>query len=101
MKRIDFLREAREELEDAAAYYEDQREGLGGEFREECERLVRTIGNRPHQFPLYKSTGLRHMILRRFPFVVYYQDTDNSVVIVAVAHGRRKPGYWRDRLDPK
>ena len=54
---------------------------------------------RPRQFPKYKKTGLRHMILRKFPFVVFYREADDSVVIYAIAHGRRQPDYWKDRLE--
>ena len=98
MKRIDFLSEAIEEFEEAADYYESERDGLGGEFREEFEKLSLKIRVRPRQFPQYKQTGLRHTILRRFPFVVYYRESADSVVVYAVAHGRRKPDYWKDRL---
>ena len=51
MKRIDFLRDASEELEDAASYYESQREGLGGEFPEEFERVALEICEHPRRFP--------------------------------------------------
>ena len=98
MKRIEFLSEAIEEFEEAADYYESAREGLGGEFREEFERLSLKIRRGPRQFPQYKQTGLRHTILRRFPFVVYYREMAESVVVYAIAHGRRRPDYWKNRL---
>lgn len=98
MKRLDILREAREEFEAAADYYERERKGLSGKFRDEFERLVVEIRMRPRQFPKYKKTGLRHMILRKFPFVVFYREAGDSVVIYAIAHGRRQPDYWKDRL---
>ena len=58
MKRIEFLPEAIEEFEEAADYYESEREGLGGEFREEFEKLSLKIRMRPHQFPQYKQSGV-------------------------------------------
>ncbi|MET0691185.1 MAG: type II toxin-antitoxin system RelE/ParE family toxin [Candidatus Binatia bacterium] len=41
--------------------------------------------------------GTRHFLLRRFPFGVVYRELGETLQIVAVAHGRRRPGYWKDR----
>jgi hypothetical protein len=38
------------------------------------------------------------MVLRRFPFVIVFRETAFGLEIIAVAHGHRRPGYWRDRL---
>ncbi|MCL4204555.1 MAG: hypothetical protein KJ000_18875 [Pirellulaceae bacterium] len=42
--------------------------------------------------------GTRHYLMKRFPFVIVYRVTANHIEIVAVAHARREPGYWRKRL---
>jgi hypothetical protein len=38
------------------------------------------------------------MALRRFPFTIIFREADAGVEIIAIAHGHRRPGYWRDRL---
>jgi hypothetical protein len=37
-------------------------------------------------------------VLRRFPFVIIFREAAVRIEILAIAHGRRRPGYWRDRL---
>jgi len=42
--------------------------------------------------------GTRKLVLQRFPYVIVYREKESSVEILAVAHGHRQPGYWKDRL---
>ena len=44
---------------------------------------------------------LRRRLVRRFPFGILYRIEPEEIVIVAVAHLRRKPGYWRERIKRK
>ncbi|MEX2528048.1 MAG: type II toxin-antitoxin system RelE/ParE family toxin [Gemmatimonadota bacterium] len=92
-----FLGEAREEFLAAVAYYNSASPGLGEEFIGEVERAVERLLT----FPDYGSThlsGTRRVVLWRFPFdIVYLSDTD-AILVVAVAHHRRSPGYWRERV---
>lgn len=91
------LSEARGELDSAIAYYESKRQGLGIEFWAAIHSIVARIVENPRQFPRV-SRRLRKAGLRRFPYGVIYQDQVNDLLIVAIAHGRRKPGYWKARL---
>jgi plasmid stabilization system protein ParE len=92
-----FLRAAREDLREAAKYYEAQRPGLGAEFREEVRSTVERIKSVPDAWhPLSKNT--RRCQTRRFPYGVIYQARSDEVIIVAVAHLHREPGHWKDRL---
>ena len=43
-------------------------------------------------------SGTRRFVMRRFPFTVIYRDREKLIEVVAVAHGRRKPGYWKKRI---
>ncbi len=98
MKAIDFHPEAKAELEAAALWYEAQREGVGVEFEEQVESGLAAIQRTPQAFPLYGSTELRKYVLRRFPYNVYYLELDDLIWVAAIAHQRRRPGYWAHRL---
>jgi plasmid stabilization system protein ParE len=92
-----FLRAAREDLGEAARYYEAQRPGLGAEFREEVRSTVERIKRLPGAWhPLSENT--RRCQTRRFPYGVIYQVRSDEVLIVAVAHLHQEPGHWKDRL---
>jgi plasmid stabilization system protein ParE len=88
---------ARRELLDASDWYDERTPGAGWRLRAE----VRQIGNRITGSPeggtpyLY---GTRRYVLTRFPYSTVYLALDASGYIVAVAHHRRRPGYWRRRL---
>jgi plasmid stabilization system protein ParE len=56
-----------------------------------------TICEAPLRWPKYLH-GTRRFLLHRFPFSVIYLDEVDAVVIVAVAHNKRKPDYWKQRL---
>jgi len=81
------------ELREAMDRYEQQRPGLGGEFREEFEAAVNRIRQNP-QMHSDEGEGVRHCPLHRFPFTEVYNDLGPQVWIAAVAHQRRRPGYW-------
>jgi toxin ParE1/3/4 len=97
VKPVTFHREAEAELRAAIGYYEEQREGLGEEFREEVERAVDRIARMPQGFSPYGEEGLRKYVLRRFPYSIFYLELEESIWIAAVAHQRRRPGYWANR----
>ncbi|TKB67812.1 MAG: type II toxin-antitoxin system RelE/ParE family toxin [Nitrospira sp.] len=92
-----FLPSAEEEMIAAAQYYQQQSAGLGSEFLIEVERTVAAVLTYPEAAPMVKKE-IRRRLLKRFPFGVLYAVTADEVVIVAVMHLRRRPGYWEDRL---
>ncbi len=98
---IEFLDAADEELRAAAARYEDQQEGLGARFLNEAERVSGLIADFPGIGAPWTYSdvpeGVRRFPLRTFPFHLVYVE-DPRLVIVAVAHMSRRPGYWRHRL---
>ena len=98
MKEYQFLREAEEEMNEAAQFYEDRREGLGADFLDEVQHTVDSILAFPKGGPVV-SENLRRRILRRFPFGLLYATEVERIVIVAVAHLKRRPGYWKDRIE--
>lgn len=96
MKPIIFLPEAEEEMNEAARYYDSQASGLGTDYLSEVERAVETIAESPMTWPKIEG-DLRRRLVRRFPFGILYFIEIEEIVIVAVAHLRRRPGYWKKR----
>lgn len=80
----------------AFEWYEAQAQGLGHEFLRAVDACYAIIGRWPEAFPVvYK--GVRRALLRRFPYVVYYNLTEDTVAIVACVHGKQHPRRWRRR----
>ena len=96
MTRYRYLPSSREELNEAAAFYEASVPGLGEAFLDDVERAIETVRESPG-IGASMGRGFRKSILRRFPFTIVYARRDEEIVIVAIAHQRRRPGYWRGR----
>ena len=93
-----FLAEARREFLAQVVYYEEIEQGLGKRFRSSVEAAVALAV----RFPLAGSSwkfGTRRVFPQRFPFSIVYRVEPETITIVAVAHFRRKPAYWRGRRD--
>ena len=97
MKPSIFHPDARAELRAAVAYYEQQRPGLGRDLQREVERAITRIQQHPQVFPQHNEVGLRKCFVRRFPYTIFYLELSDQIWIAAVAHQRRRPGYWRSR----
>jgi plasmid stabilization system protein ParE len=67
-------------------------------FLDTLERAIERIGDHPGQFPEY-ALGTRRMVLQRFPYLLVFREAAAGVEVIAVAHERRRPGYWRDRVE--
>jgi hypothetical protein len=91
-----FDSEAAEELAAAAEWTQA---GLGGDFLGEALRAVTAISENPTAWPVVtRKRNVRKFLLARFPYAVYYVPRENEILVLAVAHGSRRPGYWRHRL---
>jgi len=96
------LDEAEDELKAAEATYEEQVAGLGADFRLEISRALELIGSLPRSgrpvpdMPV--GAEVRQAFVRRFPFSVIYMLEPTSIWVIAFAHHRRRPGYWRRRV---
>ncbi|MBX3289327.1 MAG: type II toxin-antitoxin system RelE/ParE family toxin [Acidobacteria bacterium] len=94
---IRLLSVAETEFSDAAAYYEDIEQGLGDRFIDHITSSVGIIEQHPFVGHLIEDR-VRKLSLRNFPYNIIYHASENEIVIVAIAHHKRKPHYWRDRL---
>lgn len=65
-------------------------------FLAELDEAIERINQTPHQWPPYLRCTRRYL-LRRFPLFVVFREAEDRVEILAVAHGRRRPGYWLER----
>jgi plasmid stabilization system protein ParE len=88
---------ANAELQEAIAYYEGERPGLGEEFALEVQDAIARILENPLAWTRL-SKQIHQCQVRRFPYVVIYQIRADLILIVAVKHHRRRPMYWRNRL---
>lgn len=93
---------ARAELVDAVEWYEERRPGLGERLDTELMEHLAFARKWPDSAPLYPGRQRVPVIRRKgtdvFPYGIIYFVHDNAVVVVAYAHERRRPGYWRKRL---
>ena len=89
---------AAEELREAVRWYEEQRPGLGAEFFDAVAATVAVIEARPETGAVVSRAGLtRRALVPRFPYQVVYHMGARQIVIVAFAHLKRRPGYWKKR----
>lgn len=96
-KALRILPAALEELKSAVAWYMLRSPMAAQRFVDEADRAISLITSHPMQWPAGKYST-RKITLRRFPFAVVYRITNELVEVVAVAHGHRQPGYWKERL---
>lgn len=97
MRNREFLPLAEEEMNEAARFYEERSPGLGRDFLDQVERTIESIAVHPHSGRQI-SENIRRRILGRFPFAILYSLEPDRIVIVAVMHLHRQPGYWKARL---
>jgi plasmid stabilization system protein ParE len=95
---VGFHPAARAELLTSVSYYDEQADGLGRQFTDEVERAVDLLSEQPGLgAPIIGTEKLRRWSLRRFPHYLIYRAEPNTLLILAVAHQRRRPGYWKER----
>jgi toxin ParE1/3/4 len=80
------------------AYYELQRVGLGARYLAEVEGALQFVSGAPHRFPIERAPNIRRFRIKRFPYTLIFREADGIVQVLAVAHHRRRPGYWVSRL---
>lgn len=91
-----FRREAEAELAEAIDWYEARRGGLGGQFLLAVDAAVARIARDPEAYPIVHR-DVRRVLLRRFPYALYYVVTPDRVTVLACFHGRRDPRRWQRR----
>ena len=92
-----FHPEAEGEFVAAQSFYDDREFGLGNDFIHEVRETISRIMRFPASWP-QASYRTRRCLCNRFPYSVIYRHSDDELTIYAVAHQKRKPGYWKKRL---
>jgi plasmid stabilization system protein ParE len=89
--------EAIEEARAARLWYAERSPLAAAAFVAELDWAVAAIGEAPARWPRHLGEA-RRFVMRRFPFTVLYSELQDRVEVVAVAHTKRRPGYWKHRL---
>jgi toxin ParE1/3/4 len=95
-------RAAQRELDEAAEAYEEEIPGFGLRFYDAVEAAIAGAVRAPRAAPLVpylpKQHGLRQRTVHRFPYLVIDRDDGERLRVIAIAHGKRRAGYWLRRL---
>jgi plasmid stabilization system protein ParE len=102
VKPIRLSAEADVELVETAGFYDERQVGLGAAFLSEFLKTTKLV----QQFPASgRPIGhrMRRVLTNRFPYAVIYLEYRDEILVVAIAHTSRRPGYWRSRMtgDPR
>lgn len=94
--KVVFHPAAQAELLEAAAWYHTRSVAAAHDFEAEIQNAVSEIAEAPNRWPLGYE-GTRKFTLPIFPFTIFYRIENESVEILAIAHHRRRPGFWTKR----
>jgi len=83
---------------ETVAFYESKRPGLGASYLAEFERILTSICEAPHRYPIEIKPDIQRRRMDRFPFTVFFRSVTGSIQVLAVGHHRRRPSYWLGRL---
>lgn len=101
---VRFAPEVPDELAEAVRWYETRKRSLGSEFLDEVEATLSLLATRPRSFPRLQdvetSLEIRRALLARFPFALVFLVREDEIRVLAVAHAKRRPGYWLSRVRP-
>ncbi|SPD74525.1 conserved hypothetical protein [uncultured Desulfobacterium sp.] len=89
--------EAIAEAQAANRWYRERSSSAADAYLAELDFAVEAIAKNPKMGSRYVH-GTRRYIFHRFPFYLVYRETREKIEIIAVAHGRRRPGYWKNRM---
>jgi plasmid stabilization system protein ParE len=96
-RELEYVEEALHEVEAAARWYAERSVAAAEAFSIEMDAAEAAIARLPEAWPPFVH-GTRRYLLQRFPFNVVYRIEGRRILIVAVAHARRRPGYWTVRV---
>lgn len=88
--------EAEKEYLAAVARYRGQSTIAATEFQSAVRQAGEMIRQAPQRWPFY-FRNFQKYTLRQFPFSIVYQEMLNEIIVLAIAHGSRRPGYWKGR----
>lgn len=96
-KPYHFHPEAWAEFENAESWYRQRNADAALRFLAAVSDALEEISRQPRTWPEYLH-GSRKFVLRQFPYRIIYRERESGIEVLAISHGRRRPGYWHDRL---
>jgi len=93
-----FYPDAFDEHYDSVAFYQQRLPGLGADYLAEFDALMLQICHSPQHYPRIAAPDIRRAGLKRFPFHIIYRVMPTHIIVLAVAHQRRRPAYWARRI---
>ena len=97
--RVELHPEARAEFRAAAIWYDERETGLGDAFITDINLTLQLIAANPQMFASWPGagTGIRRAV-SKFPFVIAFEMEPDRILVLAIAHGKRRPLYWLTRV---
>jgi plasmid stabilization system protein ParE len=96
-KTLRIRSEAREEIDSAFEWYFKRSPKAADAFLAEVDASLLQIASHPQIHPGY-TQNTRRCILGKFPYSVVFQEKDDIVLVIALAHAKRRFGYWQGRI---
>lgn len=93
---VELLPEAEAEIGEAFRWYRERSPIAADAFRAEILEAIDGLGESADTWPV-DAEGVSRFVLRHFPYTVHYEILDKRAIVLAIAHQRRRPGYWRER----
>jgi plasmid stabilization system protein ParE len=97
VKRLRIHEAARREANLATAWYAERSIHVARRFRDDLLAAFKSSAAFPLHYPAYLHET-RRIVLQRFPYFIVFFDWQDEITIVAVAHAKRRPGYWKGRV---
>jgi len=89
--------EAKSDMLDIFRWYQEQREGLGYDFKLCVDEVLSKVQRHPlNRKKIYRD--IRRVVTKRFPFGIFYVVENNKIIVLAVLHARRDPSKWKRRI---
>lgn len=100
--RVDLHPDARAEIRAAALWYEERSSGWGDRFVNRINEVLQRLEEAPPLYAVWPGTEaapvpIRKAVLEQFPYLVAFEIHAESVLVLAVAHAKRRPLYWLAR----
>ena len=99
MRRLRVRKAARAEVAAAFAWYLERSPAAAQRFLEAVDEAMQLIEEAPARHPIIRGR-LRRLLLRRFPYGIYYKVFPSTISVVGVIHGHRHPDTWLGRAAP-
>ena len=96
-KRLRIQSQAQQEINETFDWYFKRSPDAAEAFLTEIATSLAQIASQPQLYPIY-TKNTRKRVLAKFPYSIIFQEKDDVILVVAVAHAKRRPRYWRGRV---